>query len=76
MTIVQKPWEIIYVPAGWYTVEECVKGVLVYGCRLTLVVKTSSNHEQYEALTGVYWASENAGHKHMEAVLKHMTDDP
>lgn len=71
-TIVQHPWETLYVPSGWYTAEESVKGVLVYGCRRTLIVRSAANYDQYEALTGVYAASENSGHKHMEAVLSHM----
>ena len=74
-TVVQCAWQTVYVPAGWYTAEECIKGILVYGCRRTMVIKTPESHDQYEALTGVYRASDNAGHKHMEGVLAFMGDD-
>lgn len=43
----EHPWETVYAQAGWYAVEESVKGVLVYGCRCTLVVKSQANHDQY-----------------------------
>ena len=68
----QRPWETAYVPAGWYVAEESLRGVLVYGVRRTLVVKTPASHEQYEALTGVYSASGNAAHVHMSAALRLM----
>ena len=74
-TVVQCAWQTVYVPAGWYTAEECIKGILVYGCRRTMVIKMPESHDQYEALTGVYRESDNAGHKHMEGVLAFMGDD-
>ena len=55
---VQKAWETLYVPAGWYTAEESIKGVLVYGVCRSLCIQSPKSCEQYASLTGVYRASE------------------
>lgn len=68
----QNEWELIYQPVGWFAAEEVISGVLICGCRRTLILKSTAAYEQYEALTGVYHASKNPAHKHMEKILEKM----
>ena len=53
----QKANEAIFVPAGWIAVEQSVSGMLIYGFRATLLLRSEASHASYESLIGLNVAS-------------------
>ena len=50
--VYQKPHEVLFVPSGWLMAEMCVRGVLIYGVRKSLVTQSECSHPNYEELLG------------------------
>jgi hypothetical protein len=48
----------IYIPPGYILCERLAKGVLVYGTRKTVVLRSSSAEDDYEALIGLISAAD------------------
>ncbi|CAK9036130.1 Uncharacterized protein SCF082_LOCUS21603 [Durusdinium trenchii] len=53
----QRPNEAVFVPAGWIAAEQSVKGVLIYGLRASLLLKSEASCHSYEAYIGLNSAS-------------------
>ena len=47
----------LYIPAGWLLAEASAKGVLLYGARVTLAVRSERSYANYEALIGFFNAA-------------------
>ena len=50
---VQEQSELIYCPAGWLTSQKVVSGVLVYGVRHSILLKSESHAKNFEAWMGL-----------------------
>eukprot|EP00913_Durusdinium_trenchii_P025515 g23949.t1 len=61
--------EGVFVPAGWIIAEQCVKGVLVYGLRATLLLKSEAAHRNYETVLGFHAASKKPNLDRMQEAL-------
>ena len=47
--VVQKANEVLWVPCGFLAVEKCVKGILIYGLRKSVLYKSLKALASYEA---------------------------
>eukprot|EP00971_Amphidinium_carterae_P233679 4637278-Amphidinium_carterae.1 len=56
----QKEMETIYVPAGWIVAEQSMRGVLIYGMRVSAIVPSQQSSLNYEALLDMNRASGKA----------------
>ena len=65
---VQKANEAVFVPAGWITAEQSVSGMLIYGFRSTLLLRSEASHSSYEALIGLHVVSKKPVAKMQEAL--------
>ena len=54
LTCMQTKGDLLYLPAGWMTVELVTKGVLVYGVRKTFFIRSSEQLASYNALISMY----------------------
>ena len=72
-TSTQSKSQLMYLPAGWMASEIVTSGVLVYGARKTLFVKSSSHKDSYEELMGLYT---NAGKQISKMVDASAVMDP
>lgn len=72
--VMQKPSQCLYMPPGYIAVEHCIKGVLVYGARQTVLIRSSLSFDNYEALISVLAASGRAVQR-MEEALEAMSPD-
>ena len=52
--IVQQEGQVVYIPVGYVVAEKCMKGVLVYGLRKTLMPASSMAFENYSLLSGLF----------------------
>ncbi|CAE7667911.1 unnamed protein product [Symbiodinium sp. CCMP2456] len=52
--IQQGPGQVLFIPTGWFAVERCVKGLLVYGIRKTFIYPSQKASSNYEILQGVH----------------------
>ena len=53
----QRPNEAVFVAAGWIAAEQSVKGMLIYGLRASLLLKSEASCHSYEAYIGLNSAS-------------------
>ena len=68
----QKENQVLYVPVGWMATEHCVKGVLVYGLRKTVMHCSPVASENYNLLTCLFEASKKPVDK-MRATVPFLT---
>ena len=52
-----KPKTLIYVPAGFFLYEFVERGVLIYGCRWSLIVRSAAMASLYSEFMGLYSAA-------------------
>lgn len=64
----QQPNDLVYVPAGWITVEQSVKDMLIYGLRASLLLRSDASHTSYEGLIGLYSSSNKPVDKMKQAL--------
>ena len=50
---VQVAGQTLFVPPGWLLLEQSARGVLLYGARQTMVVKSEKATETYATLMGI-----------------------
>lgn len=72
--VMRKPSQRLYMPPGYIAVEHCIEGVLVYGARQTVLIRSSLSFDNYEALISVLAASGRAVQR-MEEALEAMSPD-
>ena len=64
----QQPNDLVYVPAGWITAEQSVKGMLIYGLRASVLLRSEAAHISYEGLIGLYASSNKPVEKMKQAL--------
>ena len=64
--VLARPRAALYVPAGYFVFEYAKKGVLIYGCRWSAVVRSPSQSASYDELIGM---NGNSG-KHVDKMKK------
>ena len=52
--VLLKPKEPLHVPAGFFLFEFVKKGVLIYGCRWSAMVRSTSQAQSYAELIGLH----------------------
>ncbi|CAE7871566.1 unnamed protein product [Symbiodinium necroappetens] len=72
--IVHQEGQIVYIPVGYVVAEKCMKGVLVYGLRKTVMPATAMASENYSLLTGLFEESKKPVDK-MKATLPYLNPD-
>ena len=51
---VQEAHEAVWVPAGWIVAEQSMKGVLIYGLRVSTLTRSEESSSNYETLIGLF----------------------
>ena len=64
--------EVLYTPAGWVTAECVTKGVLIYGSRMSWLVKSERAVQNYEEYMGIIQPNVERKKK-MEEILEKLT---
>jgi hypothetical protein len=49
----QKANSMVFIPNGWLSSDEAVKGMLLYGIRKTVLCKTPTSYSNYQAITNL-----------------------
>ena len=65
VTVVQEANDIVVVPAGWLVAFESKSGVLIYGARASVVLKTAGAYDEYSAMAGCYAVDKLPAHSNM-----------